>query len=34
LTNKIEICDKDNFFDPWSLKVVEVLTIKEDNDVN
>ena len=34
LTNKIEICDKDKFFDPWSLKVVEVLTIKEDNDVN
>lgn len=24
-TNTIETCDKDNFFDPWSLKVVEVL---------
>ena len=25
LTNRIEICDKDNFFDPWSLKVIEVI---------
>lgn len=24
-TNNIEICDTDNFFDPWSLKVVEVI---------
>jgi hypothetical protein len=25
LTNRIEICDKDNFFDPWSLKVIEII---------
>ena len=34
MTNTIEICDKDNFFDPWSLKVVEVLTINDSDDVN
>ena len=22
-TNTIEVCNKDNFFDPWSLKVIE-----------
>ena len=25
LTNTIEICKTDNFFDPWSLKVIEVI---------
>jgi hypothetical protein len=25
LTNKIEVCDKDNFFDPWCLKVEEII---------
>lgn len=25
LTNKIEICQTDKFFDPWCLKVVEVI---------
>ena len=25
LTNTIEKCETDNFFDPWSLKVVEVI---------
>ena len=34
MTNTIEICNKDNFFDPWSLKVVEVLTINDSDDVN
>lgn len=25
LTNTIEVCNTDNFFDPWSLKVIEVI---------
>lgn len=24
ITNTIEICDTDNFFDPWSIKVVDI----------